>query len=235
MAATTFAGPDVPADAVGRFAIRPFAPIDAPAVRAICIQAGWRGIPADSFLDHPEVWADFWTGYYLARQPQHCCVAADASGRVVGYLTGCPDTAAADRFVAWRVVPALVGRALAGGWWLRTRDRRFFARVIRAGRRGELAIPRAIVRDYPGHFHFNLLPAARGQGLGAAFYDRFESQMRREGVRGLHGQVLGSNPVVIGFSERRGYRVAHRAHAASLDGWIEPGPVELVTLVKSLA
>ncbi len=214
-------------------AIRPYAPGDHDAVRDICMNAGWRGKPASEFLDHPDLWADFWTGYYLACEPQHCRVATDPARRGVGYLTACFDSEAAERYAARRIVPRLAMRATLGGLLLHARDRAFLVRAARAARRGELAVRPAVRRRFPGHFHFNLLPEARGQGVGGRLYAWFEQAAGAAGLVGLHVQALASNPVVAPFLQRRGWREVERVRVRSLEGYLEPR-VELVTLVKLL-
>jgi GNAT superfamily N-acetyltransferase len=213
--------------------IRPYRPSDRDAVRAICIQTGIRGRPVSEMLDHSRLWADLWTEYYLVRERGNCWVACDG-GRVVGYLIGTADTWSADRFVATRVAPAAALRAIFRGHWLSPRDRLFFVHAIRAARKGELAIPDEVVRDFPAHFHFNLLAECRGQGLGGRMYEIFERRMRTLGVRGMHGQVIAANEVVVNFHLHRGYREAHHSPVPSLSGVLEPGNVELAVFVKKL-
>ncbi len=217
-----------------QIAIRPYRRQDRSAVRLICIEAGWRGRPAREFLDDPDLWADLWTAYYLLREPGNCWVACDPAGRVVGYLAGAADGLGAQRFAATRVIPAIAARALFTGQWLRPMNRKFFARTIRAARRGQLAIPRHVLRDCPGHFHFNLLADCRGQGVGRRLYALFEQRMRDLGVPGLHSQVLAANELVIDFHRRQGYCLVERRRVPSLDGYLEPGLVELVLHVKAL-
>ena len=211
--------------------IRQYAPSDRQAVREVCIATGLRGRPINALLDHTEIWADLWTDYYLTREPDNCWVACD-SGRVIGYLIGAADSPAADRYFASRILPKVAARAVLLGHWLSGRDRRFFARTIRAARKGQLDVPALIVRQYPGHYHFNLLEGFRSQGIGSRMYDLYEQRMRSLGVPGMHGQVLASNGVVVQFHRRRGYAEAFRQRVPSLSGYLEPGPVELVVFVK---
>ncbi len=217
------------------YSIRPFRRRDAAGVRAVCIETAWRGLSAAQFLEDPAIWADLWTGYFLDREPENCWVVTGPDSEVAGYLTGCADSPAAERFQAGRVLPRIALRALLTGQWARPMNRRFFVRTIRAARRGQLAVPARLLRDYPAHFHFNLLPPARGLGLGGSLHDLYERRMRALGRPGMHVQVLGSNGLVNAFNLRRGYRVAHRSRVPSLDGYLEDGPVELVVYVKRLS
>lgn len=213
--------------------IREYRPSDRQAVRAICIAAGIRGRSASEFLNHTDIWADLWTGYYLLREPSNCVVACQGND-FVGYLVSTADSESCERYVTTRLLPAAAGRAIFCGHWLWPRDRIFFIRTLRAMRRRELSIPPWVIRDYPGHFHFNLLAECRGLGLGGQLYRLYEQRMRDLGLPGLHAQVLASNDIVVQFHLRRGYRPAHRTVSTALSGVLEPGKVELVTLVKEL-
>jgi ribosomal protein S18 acetylase RimI-like enzyme len=216
----------------GGITIRPFRAADAEAVRRNCIEAGWAGVSADSFLGRPEIWAEFWTSYYLRFEPGSCLVATDPFGEVVGYLTGTYDSHKADGVTARRILPGLALHILAGGAWLSGRNCRFFARASRAACRGQLSVPESIQRAFPAHFHLNVAGRARGAGVGRRLHERFIEKLKRSSVSGLHCQVLGSNEVVLGFLARRGYNEIHRVRAPSLDGLVDNQPVELVTLAR---
>jgi len=66
-------------------------PADWQAVRSLCCRTGNGGDPID-----PTRWplfAELWIGPYQRLVPEWTYVA-EMDGRMVGYLTGCPDTAA---------------------------------------------------------------------------------------------------------------------------------------------
>ena len=74
--------------------VRSYEAGDRAAVRYICYRTGFMGEPADGFWRHKESWADLWTSFYTDREPESLYVAT-MDDSVVGYLTGCMDTAAA--------------------------------------------------------------------------------------------------------------------------------------------
>src|SRR6185312_12630729 len=84
-------------------------PADWQAVRNLCCRTGNGGDPID-----PARWplfAELWVGPYQRLAPEWTYVA-EMDGRVVGYLTGCPDTAAFRRARRFRVtLPLLVAIA----------------------------------------------------------------------------------------------------------------------------
>jgi hypothetical protein len=78
---------------VGSSVVRSCDPADRPMVRAISFRTGFMGESAASFWRHERSWADVWTSYYTDHEPGSLHVAT-IDDVVVGYLTGCLDTAA---------------------------------------------------------------------------------------------------------------------------------------------
>jgi hypothetical protein len=49
---------------------------------------------------------------------------------------------------------------------------------------------------YPAHLHVNLLPEARGRGVGHALLVRYRDALIARGAPGVHGESLASNSAV---------------------------------------
>jgi ribosomal protein S18 acetylase RimI-like enzyme len=181
--------------------IRPFAATDRAAVREIACATGFMGEPADWFWRHRESFADIWTSYYTDIEPESCWVATEG-GQVMGYLTGCVDTARAPS-PARAVTRQMLRHALlfrpgtAGFFWRSIRD------VIRSPAipSGELDDPR-----WPAHLHVDLLPEARGRGAGAALMRAWWERLESLGSPGCHLGTLAENRAAIAFFERCGFQ-----------------------------
>lgn len=180
--------------------VRPYRAEDRSAVRRICFATGYMGRPVDWYWRHFESFADIWTSYYTDHEPESLFVAT-RDDRVVGYLSGCVDTNRAPS-------PAeAVKRAALRHWlFVRPGTARFFGRalvdVVRLGGapEGEIDDPR-----YPAHLHTNLLPDARGLGLGAGLMHAWLSRLRGLGVPGCHLGTLHENQNGIGFFTHQGF------------------------------
>jgi GNAT superfamily N-acetyltransferase len=153
-----------------------------------------------------------------ARRPDATDCAGDASvapgdgaGAVVGYLAGTVDAARVERYF-WRLLPGIVGHVVRRHLLWRRTPRRALVGMVGALLRNELAVPKEVLRTCPATFHFNLRPAARGQGVGQRLFAEFVAAMRRAGVPGIHAQSLSSNKGVARFNRRAGFElVATRA------------------------
>ncbi len=181
--------------------IRPYRASDRRRVREICHLTGYMGEPADWLWRDRESFADVFSGYYTDREPGSALVAADER-RAFGFLLGCRDSSRVTppgeimkRAVLRRALPLRPGTA--GFFW------RSLADLLRERDvpDGELDDPR-----WPAHLHIDLLPEARGCGLGGALMRRWLERLRSEGCPGCHLGTFHENTRAIGFFERMGFR-----------------------------
>lgn len=179
-------------------------------VREVCARTGDAGDPIDRAR-----WPFFgeqWIGPYERLRAEWSYVAeGGGAGRRLGYLTGSPDTMRFLREKFWLFDLPLY---LRSGAFAKTADvdsfrKRFFAELTR--RHADLG-PRdhfppeatqAVTTEYPAHLHINLVPEARGKGIGRLLVDRFREDLLGVGVRGIH-LYCGEKPRP--FYERIGFR-----------------------------
>ena len=184
--------------------VRPYRPGDRAAVRQICHFTGYMGDPISWQWRDRESFADTFSSYYTDREPESSLVA-ELDGQVVGYLLGCRRSA----LVGDPIQPIyrhLLGRGLlvragtAGVLWRSVRDGLV-----------ELAHRRPLARElsdpaFPAHLHINLLPAARGQGVGRQLVSRWFATLVAEGVPGCHLATWAENAGAIAFFGSVGFR-----------------------------
>lgn len=174
-------------------------------VRALCCRTGDAGDPIE-----PSRWpffAEAWIGPYQRLVPEWTYVA-DAGGRVVGYLTGCPSTEAFERARAFRLTVPLLLRIARGRYRWNADTRRFLRHALGletgAEQRLRAALPATLHRDYPAHLHMNVDASCRRRGIGRRLLDRYVADLRASGVAGVH-LVCGALPrdfyARLGFEE----------------------------------
>lgn len=181
--------------------VRPYQARDRAAVREICHETGYMGEPAAWFWRDRESFADLFSGYYTDREP-HSAFVAEGDGRVVGYLLGCVDSGQATPSAAI-LRRHLVRRRLA----LRPGTAGFFWRSLWDLCRDRRLPPEA-VRDpqWPAHLHIDLLPKARGHGVGGALMRHWLERLARLASPGCHLGTFHQNTNAIAFFERMGFR-----------------------------
>jgi len=180
--------------------IRPYRPDDRAAVRAIAFATGFMGEPIDWLWGDPESFGDVITRYYTDQEPESLLVAEHA-GAVVGYLSGCVDSAAAAGSAA-REITRLARR----GAFLRPGIASFFWRSVRDVAR-DREMRDDVMRDdrWPAHLHIDLLPAGRGKGLGGRLMEAWFARLRERGSPGVHLGTFAENANALRFFAACGF------------------------------
>ena len=194
---------DVTGSAEARPAVRlrPCTPHDVAALSRTCLLTGDSGRDASALTDHPDLVGDVYATPYAVHDPGLVTVVEDDGG-VAGYVIGCRDTAAFER---WRET----------SWWppLRARypapdhARPYDAALLRIvhGGASPATDPPDLLERFPAHLHIDLLPRIQGGGTGRRLIEHLERQLRAAGVPGVHLGVSALNSGAIAFYRRLGF------------------------------
>lgn len=215
-----------------QYVIRPYRPSDRPAVRDICVKTCWLGQYDPRRIPDDWIWAEYWTRYFTDREPENTWVVAASGGGVVGYLSGTSDVRRFERYVK-HLAPGIVWRVLRRRLMRKRDSRRAILGMGGSLLRGELRLPPGVAGSHPATWHFNLLPEARGAGVGSRLFALFLARMKALGVPGIHSQPLSVNAAVGRILAKNGFRL--------LASWpvrtyrhIDPQPIELETWVREI-
>lgn len=212
------------------FTIHKYAPEHREGVRRICCDTGFLGNPVDELFEDRELFADFFTRYYLDYEPESTWVAM-ADGEVIGYLMGCRRDRYHNLVNAW----LSVGLALRGAFKVATgryqpHSRRFLGWAVTNGWR---EIPKAPAES--AHFHFNVHAAWRNRGVAARMLFPFLDYLKENRVRRVCGQmVLPPDRRPPRVFERYGWKVYDTAEVTKFRSYRE-GVFVLATLWKELS
>jgi GNAT superfamily N-acetyltransferase len=183
--------------------IRAYRGSDREDVRRVCFETGYMGEPIEWQYRDLRSFAHLFCDWYIDRFPDHATVV-ELDGRVVGYRLGCPDVrdaslAAHERAYATR---HLLGRAL----------------IVRPGTAGfvwrsaiDLARDRSVLASpvdrakYPADLHIDLLPVARGAGVGRRMVTEWLDSRREAGAPGIHLGTWGENSGAAAFFTTLGF------------------------------
>jgi ribosomal protein S18 acetylase RimI-like enzyme len=185
-------------------AVRPYSPADRTVLEDVAYRVGFMGESSDAFWRHRASANSIWMAPYLDGEPESTFVGL-WKGEVMGYLTGCVDTA---RFVGPDAVmmqevsrhKLLFRPGVAGFFWRAIKDTVVDRLHGRTAARGELHDAR-----WPSHLHVNLLREARGVGLGRALMEAWLSQLERVGSPGCHLGTILENERAVRFFEAMGF------------------------------
>lgn len=183
------------------FQLRQATVADHDALKEICLKTGDSGEDGTDLQDDPELLGLCYAVPYQVFSPEFAFVLQDAGGPC-GYVLGTPDTAAFDEWMDQVWYPPLRMRTRdpgpdEGAWqksdWVRWR--------IFAPRQANHF---DLVR-YPAHGHIDLLPRARGKGLGASMMQRLETALADAGAMGLFLEVGHDNLKAQAFYRHIGF------------------------------
>lgn len=183
------------------------------AIREICCLTGDNGRPIAA--TRRQFFARIWIEPYQRLLP-HWTYAAVDGDEVVGYLTGCPDSAIFYRQRTWRCsIPLLIQIGL--GRYRNSSDARNFARrTLRMEKsvapRFSPGVTQQLDRAYPAHLHINVDERHRQRGIGRRLVESYLADLRFQSVAGVH-LFCGADP--LGFYHSLGFEVIETANSAT--------------------
>jgi len=175
-------------------------------VRQICCATAYAGAGLNDPL-REKFFGRFWVGPYERLLPEWTRVVRDDE-KILGYLTGCPDTRVFERRRFFCNDLPLLAQVVAGAF-PETQDtrmfvRRFFHLEKSADRYFSNETRRALRTRFPAHLHINLAAESRGRGLGRLLLDDYFARLRAIGVPGVHVQC-GQAP--LEFYRKTGFNI----------------------------
>jgi hypothetical protein len=170
--------------------LRPYRAADREAVRRICLETAFRYEGSGFMFEDGQLFADYWTEYYLRFERDMCLVLEDGRGRVVGYLLGCGDSARMFRRMKTRIIPVIVIKLLFRLVTLRYRKRMTYRYIRWVFFRSWREVPPIPLDRFPAHYHLNILREAAFQGGFSRLLLSFLDMLEERGIRGIYGIVL---------------------------------------------
>ena len=130
---------------------------------------------------------------------------AEVDGELVGYLTGCPDSAMIPPEDE-RITDAIARHRV----FLKARSLPFFGRsmvdLMTAKLRGaDVSGGEVVDPSFPAHLHINLVPQARGTGAAQDLMSAWMGWLARADSPGCYLQTLVENTRAVRFFEKCGF------------------------------
>lgn len=182
--------------------IKPYQHSDRVDVFRIAADTAFFGAPVEAFLDDRRLFCDAFVRYYTDFETDYAWVATTGD-QVVGYLTGCIDTAAQRKRYLFHTIVPLAGGVFQGKYKLGSKTWRF-ARSILGGVIGN-EYPHVNYDEYPAHLHINLDVSSRGQGLGQKLIGAYLNQLKQLGVPGVFLGTTNLNEAACRLYEKTGF------------------------------
>ena len=184
--------------------IRPYGESDRKDVFRIAANTAFFGEPVEAFLDDRRLFCDAFIRYYTDYEADYAWVACEKN-LVVGYLTGCVDTAAQRKRYLIRTIAPLVGKVFQGKYKLGRKTWRFALSMLGGVIRNEYS--HVNYYEYPAHLHINVDVSSRGQGSGQKLMGAYLNQIRQLGVPGVFLGTTNLNKAACRLYERKGFKL----------------------------
>jgi hypothetical protein len=178
------------------FQVRSYRASDRDSVRALCCETGFLGNPIDPVFEDRELFADFLTDYYLRHEPDSAFVVI-RDGILQGYILGSRHPFRHQYHSFWQNL-VYAGKILRRYFGYSPASRQYVHWLVSKAWREVPAAPRAI-----GHFHINLLPAAKSIQVCRQVLETYLRHLYDHGVKQVHAQM-------VTFDGRRGFKLFER-------------------------
>lgn len=187
----------------GGYFLRHATAADHDALSMVCLRTGDAGADATAREDDPALLGLIYAVPYQVLEPD-LAFAVDGPAGVCGYLFGALNTGRFNERLAAEWYPKLQERvADPGPDRSRWKGSDWARRLIY---HPDFTVPPAL-GPYPSHAHIDLLPAARGRGIGRDAMGYLSRRLFRMGSRGMHLQVNADNAGGLLFYAALGFEV----------------------------
>ena len=184
--------------------IKPYQQSDRDYVFCIAADTAFFGEPVEAFLDDRRLFCDAFVRYYTDYEAEYAWVAC-MGDKIVGYLSGCVDTAAQRKRYLIRTIAPLVGRVFQGKYKLGSKTWRFVRSMLGGVIRYEY--PHVNYDEWSAHLHINVDVRSRGQGLGQKLMDAYLNQIRGLSVPGVFLDTTNLNEAACRLYEKQGFQL----------------------------
>ena len=209
------------------FVVRRYNRNDRAAVRQICCETGFLGRPIDRVFEDRDLFADFFTDYYLQCEPEAAFVVT-IDDTVAGFLLGCRYPLRHQLFslVQWLL---LAGKVLVRFWRYKPETKRYLWWILRSARREVPPAPRRI-----GHFHVNFLPNVKSIAAFREILETFLRFLAEQKVAQITAQMITfDDRRGLALLERYGFRVLNRSQITKFEEFTDQ-TVYLSTILRDL-
>jgi GNAT superfamily N-acetyltransferase len=191
---------------------------DLPYCYEICLKTGDDGKDASGLFSDPLLLGQYYAAPYFFHDLSLCFVA-ERDRLPGGYILAAADTAAFNRWMETRWLPALRRRyPLPFPAAKSEREQNMVTLIHRplvppgsgGPDTGPSPPPPPWLASYPAHLHIDLLPELQGRGWGRALMETLLEELSRRGCPGVHLGLSALNTAALAFYTRLGFSILQK-------------------------
>jgi hypothetical protein len=212
---------------IKKFVVRRYTRNDRDAIRRICCETGFLGRPIDPVFQDRELFADFFTDYYLRCEPDAAFVVT-IDNSVVGFLVGCRYPLRHQLFsVIQNLLLAL--KVLVRYRRYKPETKHYLWWILRNAWREVPSAPRNV-----GHFHVNFLPQVKSIAAFREILETFLRFLADQSVTQIIAQMVTyDDRRGLALLERYGFRVLNRSEITKFKEFTDQ-KIYLSTILREL-
>lgn len=198
--------------------IRPYRAEDRDGLFKIAADTAFFGDPIEVYMEDRRIFLDAFYAYYTDYEPEHAWIAT-TNDEVVGFLTGCVDSARKDKIVNKHINPRLVLRLMTGYYQFGPKARRYLWRMLKSQRKH--LFPSVNLEEYPAHLHINVSEKWRGNGIGVRLMKVYLDQLSYLHVPGVYLGTSSENLVACQLYEKLGFQLVEEKPSILWEGLVD--------------
>lgn len=184
---------------------------DEKGILEVCYRTGYMGedLTHRNIFNDVKLFGYLFCLYYIRYEKENCFVAVDKSrdDKVVGYIIGTINSKREEKLFKEKMVCKIAVRLVLFTSWKYPESFRqvlFFIKSLNLNKE-----PKNLYKEYPAHLHINILPEYQHKGIGRILMDKFESNARKNNIKGIHLRTSSKNIKALPFYDRNGYSILY--------------------------
>lgn len=181
---------------------------DEDSVIDICYDTGFMGesLKDKNLFNDKKLFGLLFCFYYVHYEIKNCFVARDGlSTKLIGYIIGTLDTEKQERLFVIKMFWRICVRVLAVTWWKHPETIKSIIYYVK--NREKSYHFKDLYREYPAHFHINIVSQNQSSGLGSTLLKEFEKHALINNIHGIHLETTNMNIKAVPFYIKNGYKI----------------------------
>lgn len=177
-------------------------------IQVICYQTGYLGesLVGTNLFNDKILFCNIFCNYYLKYEKENCFFAYDEeNGKCVGYIIGSMNTKKQEKMFLFRFLPKILLRVLFVTIFAYPETIKSIIYFLKNNKSEKYS--KTMYREYPAHFHIDILKEYQRYGIGTKLINKYEEHMKNNNIEGIHLKTSSLNVKSIPFYKKNGFTI----------------------------
>lgn len=180
----------------------------------ICYDTGFMGesLKNKNIFNDKKLFGYLFCIYYMHYEIKNCFVAEDVlSNKLIGYIIGTMNTKKQEKLFRIKMFWRICVRVLTYTWWKHPETIKSIIYYVK-NTEGRYEL-KNLYKEYPAHFHINIVPQNQSSGLGSSLLKEFEKHTLINSIHGIHLETTNMNIKAVPFYIKNGYTILSKENS----------------------